>query len=96
MKDTIFCFRSIHAKNTHLVVGPCIMAMNLIIDKYVTTPPWCREKVMVYYYYYYYYKLDSTTIRSLCVALMLWLRFPANCSKRQHQKRRTCDGTGTV
>ena len=21
----------------------------------MTTPPWCREKVMVYYYYYYYY-----------------------------------------
>ena len=20
----------------------------------MTTPPWCREKVMVYYYYYYY------------------------------------------
>ena len=19
----------------------------------MTTPPWCREKVMVYYYYYY-------------------------------------------
>ena len=23
----------------------------------MTTPPWCREKVMVYYYYYYYYLL---------------------------------------
>ena len=21
----------------------------------MTTPLWCREKVMVYYYYYYYY-----------------------------------------
>ena len=25
----------------------------------MTTPPWCREKVMVYYYYYYYPKYQE-------------------------------------
>ena len=30
MKDTIFCFTSIHTYNTHVIVGPCFMAMNLI------------------------------------------------------------------
>ena len=26
----------------------CFIGLDMI------TPPWCREKVMVYYYYYYY------------------------------------------
>ena len=28
----------------------------------MTTPPWCREKVMVYYYYYYNFVILSFLI----------------------------------
>ena len=44
----------------------------------MTTPPWCREKVMVYYYYYYYKlkrltlcKHDYITVISMFVQLFL-------------------------
>ena len=33
--------------------GVCLLIVWVLSA--LTTPPWCREKVMVYYYYYYYY-----------------------------------------
>ena len=46
----------INAQLSSIWANGCILLTVCVFYlTYMTTPPWCGEKVMVYYYYYYYY-----------------------------------------
>ena len=43
----------------------------------MTTPPWCREKVMVYYYYYTYSTLGSLFAYAATIYIIIIVKFMA-------------------